>query len=98
MRNNSFEENNENFIDENNNQNIDNKQDKLSNEKTAVKSDIINIEQNMNENNDENIIENEKMNVKNPKASFGADDIIEDNIKTTDTFDSHDKKKKRERK
>ena len=52
----------------------------------------------MNENNDENIIENEKMNVKNPKASFGADDIIEDNIKTTDTFDSHDKKKKRERK
>ena len=94
MRNNSFEENNENFIDENNNQNIDNKQDKLSNEKTAVKSDIINIEQNMNENGDGNVMENEKMNVKNPKASFGADDIIEDNIKTTDTFDSHDKKKK----
>ena len=91
---------NENLIDDTN---INNKQEKLSIEKTAAKSDSINKldinkENNLNSNINNNNINNnynEDINSNNPKASIG-NVIIEDNIKKTDTvIFSNEKKNKK---
>ena len=91
---------NENLIDDTN---INNKQEKLSIEKTAAKSDSINKldinkENNLNSNINNNNINNnynEDINSNNPKASIG-NVIIEDNIKKTDTvLFSNEKKNKK---
>ena len=88
MKENSYEEK-ENLLD-NIITNEDKNPDKASNEKTSLNSELINNRQNTNDNNDGN---NEKLGVQNEKATI-ENDIIEDNIKTTDTLDFVDKKKK----
>ena len=73
---------NENLLNENPNIN---KQEKLSIENSNI---------NQIEKNDEQNIENEKTTLKNPKSSF-ANNIIEDNIKYSDTIiEAHNNKKK----
>ena len=82
MRENTIEEK-ENLLD--NNTNEGNIQHKISNEK----------ERNTNGNDDENIKNSEKLSEENVKPSV-ANEVIEDNIKTTDTLEFINKKKKRE--
>ena len=80
MRENTIEEK-ENLLD--NNTNEGNIQHKISNEK----------ERNTNGNDDENIKNSEKLSEENVKPSV-ANEVIEDNIKTTDTLEFINKKKK----
>ena len=80
MRENSFEEK-ENLLD--NNTNEGNIQHKISIEKESI----------TNGNNDENIKNSEKLSEVNVKASIG-NEVIEDNIKATDTLEFINKKKK----
>ena len=80
MRENTIEEK-ENLLD--NNTNEGNIQHKISNEK----------ERNTNGNDDENIKNSEKLSEENVKPSVG-NEVIEDNIKATDTLEFINKKKK----
>ena len=80
MREKSFEEK-ENLLD--NNTNEGNIQHKISIEKESI----------TNGNNDENIKNSEKLSEVNVKASIG-NEVIEDNIKATDTLEFINKKKK----
>ena len=80
MRENTIEEK-ESLLD--NNTNEGNIQHKISNEK----------ERNTNGNDDENIKNSEKLSEENVKPSV-ANEVIEDNIKTTDTLEFINKKKK----
>jgi hypothetical protein len=80
MRENTIEEK-ESLLD--NNTHEGNIQHKISNEK----------ERNTNGNDDENIKNNEKLSEENVKPSV-ANEVIEDNIKTTDTLEFINKKKK----
>ena len=81
MRENTFEEK-ENLLDNNTNEGYI--QQTISNEK----------ERNTNGNNDENIKNSEKLTEENVKPSAGNEVVIEDNIKTTDTLEFINKKKK----